>query len=171
MQIGAFSVYASRRGPRNLRVHSFEPMSANHALLLRNLELNHLRQVTAHNAAVTATPGRFKLYLSADNSGMHSLYGGGSDFEEIEGRAFNSLYTALGIERCDLLKLDCEGAEYEILMTADDDVLRRTGAIVMEYHDEGKLPEILGRLKRAGWTTHLPRNGAPMVQAWREGAR
>jgi len=166
-QIGVFSVYVARRGPRRLTVHSFEPMSANHALLKRNLELNQLNHVTAHNAAVAASAGRFKLYLSSDNTGMHSLYGTGSDFEEVEGRSFNTLYDSLGIKYCDVLKLDCEGAEHEILMTATDDTLGRTGAIVMEYHDEAKLPELLNRLERAGFSTELPRNGAPMVHAWR----
>jgi FkbM family methyltransferase len=166
-QIGVFSVYVARRGPHRLTVHSFEPMSANHAMLMRNLELNLLTNVTAHNAAVTATPGKFKLFVSADNTGAHSLYGEGDRFEEVGGRAFNSLYESLGVERCDVLKLDCEGAEHEILMTVTDEVLNRTGAIVMEYHDEQKLPEILDRLRRAGFKTELPRNGAPMVQAWR----
>jgi FkbM family methyltransferase len=166
-QIGVFSVYIARRGPHRLTVHSFEPMSANHRMLQRNLELNQLNHATAHNAAVTAEPGKFKLYLSADNTGMHSLYGGGPNFEEVEGRAFNTLYESLGIKHCDVLKLDCEGAEHDILMTATDDVLNRTGAIVMEYHDEAKLPAILARLQRAGFTTSLPRNGAPMVHAWK----
>lgn len=166
-QIGVFSVYVARRGPRNLRVHSFEPMSANFAMLKRNLEMNNLHGITAHNAAVTARAGRFKLYLSSDNTGMHSLYGGGTHFEEIEGRAFNTLYESLGIGHCDLLKLDCEGAEHEILMSATDEVLKHTGAIVMEYHDEQKLSGILDRLKRAGFSTSLPQNGAPMVHAWR----
>lgn len=166
-QIGVFSVYVARRGPHNLRVHSFEPMSANYAMLKRNLELNNLHRVTPHNAAITAAAGSFKLYLSSDNTGMHSLYGGGTKFEEIEGRAFNTLYESLGIERCDVLKLDCEGAEHEILMTATDNVLNRTSSIVMEYHDETKLPDILDRLEKTGFKTNLPQNGAPMVQAWR----
>jgi hypothetical protein len=50
-------------------------------------------------------------------------------------------------------------------------VLNRTGAIVMEYHDDAKLPAILDRLRRAGFSTSLPRNGAPMVQAWRGASR
>ncbi|MBI1176450.1 FkbM family methyltransferase [bacterium] len=166
-QIGVFSVYVARRGPHNLSVHSFEPMSANYAMLQRNLALNNLQRVTAHNAAVTATAGSFKLYLSADNTGMHSLYGSGVQFEEVEGRAFNTLYESLGVNQCDLLKLDCEGAEHEILMTATDEALQKTAAIVMEYHDENQLPDILQRLKASGFTTKLPHNGAPMVQAWR----
>jgi hypothetical protein len=33
------------------------------------------------------------------------------------------------------MKLDCEGAEYEILFKAPDSVLNRIDRIVMEYHD------------------------------------
>ena len=36
---------------------------------------------------------------------------------------------------CDLLKIDCEGAEYDILMNADPACWRHIRHIVMEYHD------------------------------------
>ena len=39
------------------------------------------------------------------------------------------------LELCDLLKLDCEGAEYSILFSAPRSVLERFKYIVMEYHD------------------------------------
>ena len=34
-----------------------------------------------------------------------------------------------------MLKLDCEGAEYNILFGAPDETLKRIRRIVMEYHD------------------------------------
>ena len=39
------------------------------------------------------------------------------------------------IERCDFLKLDCEGAEYEILLRAPSDVYARIHRVALEYHD------------------------------------
>lgn len=39
------------------------------------------------------------------------------------------------LARCDLLKLDCEGSEFEILEQASDDVLKRVEQIVGEFHD------------------------------------
>lgn len=50
----------------------------------------------------------------------------------------------------DLLKLDCEGAEYAILMGASTESLARVQRIVMEYHDldaerEHSLGAFLGR--------------------------
>src|SRR5688572_25562845 len=52
-----------------------------------------------------------------------------------------------GIDRCDLLKLDCEGAEYRILYSAPRDVLDRIDHIILEYHhfsqEEGANPSAL----------------------------
>jgi hypothetical protein len=41
----------------------------------------------------------------------------------------------------DLLKLDCEGAEYVILMKAPAEILEHIARIVLEYHD----PAAIGR--------------------------
>jgi hypothetical protein len=41
------------------------------------------------------------------------------------------------IERIDLLKMDCEGAEYEILFGTPRDVLAKIAEIRMEIHDFG----------------------------------
>ena len=165
-QIGVFSVYVSCRGPGNLTVHSFEPMKENYSLLRKNLDLNQLKNVTPHNAAVTAEPGKFRLYLSADNTGMHSLYGESDSFEEVEGVGFNELYDSLKIDRCDVLKLDCEGAEYDILRVARPEVLERTGAIIMEYHDESRLPELVARLEQARFAVEVFKDH-PMLYARR----
>jgi uncharacterized protein (UPF0335 family) len=42
------------------------------------------------------------------------------------------------IGRVDLLKLDCEGAEYEILFGMRKNMLSRIERIVMEHHDIGR---------------------------------
>jgi FkbM family methyltransferase len=44
-------------------------------------------------------------------------------------------FERLAIPQCDLMKIDCEGAEYPILFHTSDDVLGRIQRIVMEYHD------------------------------------
>jgi hypothetical protein len=41
----------------------------------------------------------------------------------------------LGIQHCDLLKIDAEGAEYAILFNAPDVAFEKIDRIVMEYHD------------------------------------
>ena len=57
---------------------------------------------------------------------------------------------------CDLLKLDCEGAEFEALLGADDDTLRRAQRIVLEFHRIAGSPElIVDRLEAAGMDVDL----------------
>lgn len=38
-------------------------------------------------------------------------------------------------KKIDLMKLDCEGAEYEILLNQDPKVFKKINRIIMEYHD------------------------------------
>jgi len=51
-------------------------------------------------------------------------------------RSLSSIINQLKLESCDLLKLDCEGAEYDILLNAPPVVLSKIRRIVMEYHDQ-----------------------------------
>jgi hypothetical protein len=61
------------------------------------------------------------------------------------------------LESVDLLKVDCEGGEYDILPDAPDDVLRRVRNIVFEYHTvdgyQSKLDRLMHRLTAAGYRT------------------
>ena len=41
----------------------------------------------------------------------------------------------LGITKIDILKLDIEGAEFELFVSTPDDILRRIGQITVEFHD------------------------------------
>ena len=68
-----------------------------------------------------------------------------------------------GIQRVDLLKLDCEGAEWDILPTAED-VLPRIRQICMEFHCRGEwTPAKLANWLRVRgyevWHTAGPWNG------------
>jgi hypothetical protein len=60
----------------------------------------------------------------------------------------------LATDRVDLLKLDCEGAEYDILMRTTPDVLSRIDRIVMEYHDhrpDVRHPALAAFLRHSGY--------------------
>ena len=54
---------------------------------------------------------------------------------EVSVTTLDALFADYAIERCDLLKIDVEGAEYEIFASASPDTLARIQRIVGEYHD------------------------------------
>jgi FkbM family methyltransferase len=76
-----------------------------------------------------------------------------SEYVELPGRTIGSLMTELGDERIELLKLDVEGAEYELMPTLD---LRGLGVQVLgvQLHHVGSLREareLLGLIRRQGF--------------------
>src|SRR5690606_39196870 len=52
---------------------------------------------------------------------------------------FDDLFNELGIDGCDVMKVDIEGAEYECLLSASLETLRKIQYIAIEFdggHDE-----------------------------------
>jgi hypothetical protein len=72
-------------------------------------------------------------------SGQHRTAGDGASALaapiRVPAITLSGAFEKLQIARCDFLKIDCEGAEYEILFAADETTLSRIGHIAMEYHD------------------------------------
>jgi FkbM family methyltransferase len=136
--IGDFSISLGERFPK-CRVVALEPFPPSFQALTENIALNRLENVTAFPYALGAASGPQRLRAGAAEPGQSStarLGRGVADRpEEVPGRSLAALFRELSIERCDALKMDCEGAEYEILMSSDDATLRRIENLALEYHD------------------------------------
>jgi FkbM family methyltransferase len=130
--IGTFSFLIA---PFAHRVLVFEPVSENYHLLKRNLSGKRFGHVRCVNAAVSDRKKEIKIYISSMGSGSHSTHESvGEEFEVVPALSLEDIFTEYNIERCDLLKIDCEGSEYEILFSTGKDVMSRISRIVLEYH-------------------------------------
>ncbi|MGC8615414.1 MAG: FkbM family methyltransferase, partial [Thermoprotei archaeon] len=71
-----------------------------------------------------------------------------------------------GIDKVSLLKMDCEGCEYEVIRTTPTNILERIDSIILEYHDGPKdLPSLLSR---AGFTVDSSyTEPLGLLRAWR----
>jgi len=69
----------------------------------------------------------------------------------------------------DYLKMDIEGAEYQVFENASYESLRRVRRIGMEYHGTGSYEKLLNRLKTAGFevTRHLRKGHAGILEVQR----
>lgn len=152
--IGLFAVYASLFCKRG-KILSFEPIKENYRLLLENIELNKIKNVKSFNLAVAAKVGKVKIYQHNHDQAAHTLYGNGQKYVQVDSITLKEIIDSNLIERCDLLKLDCEGAEYEILHSLPDDYFKRIIKICMEYHAIENsmvlLAELKNRLTRVGY--------------------
>ncbi|MGV8150747.1 MAG: FkbM family methyltransferase [Candidatus Woesearchaeota archaeon] len=125
--IGTFSVLAARKSRILIAV---EPEKKNFGHLSRNIMQNSLRNVILVNAAVSKKDGADYLFLNGDSS--HSLYHKISSKKiRVKVKTLNTIMRENGIDRIDCLKMDCEGAELDILHHCP---LKKIDNIMMEVH-------------------------------------
>jgi FkbM family methyltransferase len=132
--IGLFTVLASKAAVKG-RVYAFEPFSANFGLLKENVSLNRLDNVTPVNAAVSSRTGRLRFFLN-NTATWHGIYPRGEKVSEIsvESVSLADFLKSEKISRIDFLKMNCEGAEYEILLGCPSAILKKIRMMSVEYH-------------------------------------
>jgi len=133
---GIVSIYLAKLHPE-ITIYAFEPVPATYARLLANLEANGVSNVIPHNTAVTGNGRPLELHLTPQNSGAATAfltrpYANGHEHIEVQSTTLPQIMSDYGIERVRLLKLDCEGAEYEILQ--DTAVLQHVDYLSGELH-------------------------------------
>lgn len=149
--IGVFSVFIERSA-KGVTVYSYEPCRENFDLLEKNVRLNGLcDSIRVFNAGLSGTGGRRELFLDPVNDGAHSIIERKDLSVIIDTVSLKDIFDENGIERCDFLKMDCEGAEYETLYNTPGEYLDRIGAISMEYHDNGDIGDLIKFLERNGF--------------------
>jgi FkbM family methyltransferase len=138
--IGTFALLASRHAFHG-KVFTFEPNSENYDLLRQNIAINNLTNVVPVHAAVSGAPieGKVKLFCSSEG-GYHSVLSDRmSDpdrYEMVDAIPLRAIFDDNDIQRCNFLKLDCEGAEHEILYNLPPEYFARIDKIAMEYHGD-----------------------------------
>lgn len=135
---GDFAISVAREHPDAV-VYAFEPLPESLALLEENLSLNEIKNVRRFPWAVSGRTGTLLLRTATGRSGQHTTTGSAGDSLgeaiSVSSVTLDQIFSELGLEHCDFLKIDCEGAEYEILFHASEQTLRRIRHVGMEYHD------------------------------------
>lgn len=161
--IGEFTIFAAQQAARG-KVVAFEPNPQSFSLLQENLKLNSIRNVQAVLAGVWSKPGMMTLDavngepLQAQTRFSEAELGSGQGVPVL---TLDQLLEKYALQGVDLLKMDCEGAEYPILFSANAKTLCAVRRIVMEYHDLDESQnhrELAGFLRQAGFEVRLSAN-------------
>jgi len=149
--IGLFSLYAAFNGAG--KVYAFEPNREAHRCMLKNIERNNLQgRIVPHQYAVTARSNEVVTIPKAASPQNRIAHEGAPDdgHESVTTISLDDIVRNENISRIDLLKMDCEGCEYEILGNTSASTFSKIGRIIIEYHD-GKEREIEKNLQRYGF--------------------
>ncbi len=152
--IGVFTVYAAKLAKKGA-VYSFEPDPGNFSQLKKNVELNGLNNAKIFNEGIFSKEGTFDFYVSDQHSGGNSML-------KVSGEKISAHFTTLTsvmdsnkIEQIDFLKIDTEGAEYDILLSTPASYFSRISRIGLETHDwmtEQKGPVLKKFLEELGFS-------------------
>ena len=156
--IGCFTLLAARAGHRVLAV---EPSPANFSILRRNVQRNGVEDVELAQAAAGECRRTARLVLpdDASHTGRFSLFPGrGVRTMPVPVLTLDEILRSARVDRVALLKLDCQGSEYEILYSAGVSLLERIDSIAVECEvfpdrPEWSLMTLQGFLESSGFQT------------------
>ncbi|MFZ2190540.1 MAG: FkbM family methyltransferase [Candidatus Magasanikiibacteriota bacterium] len=139
--IGLFSIYASVLNPK-VKIIALEPEPSNFALMKENLKLNHCKNVVVKQTALIASEESEVTLQLSKNSHNHivpllNCYIVDPANKEIEVSATNleKMILKNKLDKIGLLKMDIEGAEFEIFENVEDGILNIVENIAVEYHE------------------------------------
>jgi FkbM family methyltransferase len=153
VDIGAFigdsALYFAGRGAE--KIIAFEPVSYLSEIAKQNVRLNHMESKIRVCQKAVATESDVKnIYFNPRDPGGSSMVFDKKDTLKlpVDTISLSAIIQELG--NVDLLKLHCEGEEYEILYSAfAEGTLKAVGKIVVNIH--GPPEPIVGVLNRAGF--------------------
>lgn len=132
--IGVFALWAATRAP-NTRVLSFEPFPKNIEFFEMNVMESRIENVQIYPWAVGKKDELRRLGVS-DSWILHSLNDSEDKEEdgsiEVECKSLDTIFNE--VNSCGLLKLDCEGGEYEALYSASRETLGKIDRLVCEFN-------------------------------------
>jgi FkbM family methyltransferase len=139
--IGLFATYLAKKHP-GIKIYSFEPIPPNFEAFQENLRLNGVTNVQVFNQAVTKDRRELEMIVHFQNSGgatghLRDMTLPGHAHFKVPSLTLDDIFEKFGITKCKLLKIDCEGSEYEILMNTK--MLDRVEHLRGEFHINSNL--------------------------------
>ncbi len=162
--VGVFSLYASQI--KRTQVYAFEPHPNNFKILLNNVRKNKITNVECFDYAL-GIADETRILIEGNIAGGHKLsneneHANSEGNLKVKSVTLSRMTEKLNIDTIDFVKLDCEGAEGEIIKSLGQDGLKKINKMAIEFHDNHSIlshKEILIELQNSGFKTSLKWDG------------
>lgn len=151
--IGAVSIFVdsfnkNREDDQKIKVYAVEPEPNNLRLLNRNIKNNPTENITVVNNAIWHT----KSMVSISNLGANSSI---VDLEEenktdVLAITLENLFSIYKIKEVDVMKIDIEGAEFDLILNTPAKTLAKINYLVLEFDKsfDGKFGQMVEKLSK-----------------------
>jgi len=130
-----------------------------------NIKLNNLSgRIVPVKIALAGRSGTVDLFiprnggLATTTAGHLENYGEKSDIPPIKIKALtlSDFFNEHNINFCDFIKMDVEGAEYDIFYNTPEEILRRIGIMTLECHGDGDINQLMKFISDRGFAVSRP---------------
>ncbi len=135
-QLGAFACQLAQLQPQ-ATIRTYEPSPTSASVLRRNVQLNKFTdRVAVIQEAMSASIGTAEFEDNEGGSGLNSLVSGGMGnvaTTTVQTTTFDAAVAAAGAP-VNIVKIDCEGAEYDLVKASSPESWASVQRLVLEYH-------------------------------------
>ena len=133
--IGTFSVIASQKAP-NGKIYAVEASKDTFRILKKTVEENNIRNIICVNSAISHSDGTEKLFLSPENWEHSITKEFTGEFELVKSYSLKTFFQEYDLKCCDLIKFNCEGAEFSIIFSTPPEALKKIKMMLILFHED-----------------------------------
>ena len=171
---GLFSLFAADTlRKEDFKIYAFEPFPPTYDKLVNNIRINNLEdKIIPINRGLSGKKSGKIAFYAAKDSFDHSIFNEYHTDKKIlvDQQTVVDFMDEYNIDYVDLAKVNCEGAEYDILQNTPSSYIEKIKEFRMEYHNfdyEGKeyqISNIVESLKQSNYVVsfklpYLPEHG------------
>jgi FkbM family methyltransferase len=137
--IGRYTITSSKQVGNTGKVVAIEADPENFQLLKRNIDLNKLTNVMPLNYAVFSERTKIKLYEQSASAKYNSIMltraAKTKNYVEVNADTLDSILKLNGVNRVNWIKIDVEGAEFEVLKGSTKSLSGENMYLLIEIHN------------------------------------
>jgi len=150
--IGAVSIFVdsfnkNRDDDSKIRVYAVEPEPNNLYLLNENIKYNPIENITVVNNAIWHEE---KMVSISNRGGNSSIVDLEEDGAEVLAITLETLFSTYDIKEVDVMKIDIEGAEFDLILKTPPETLAKINKLVLEFDKsfDGRFGQMVEKLSK-----------------------
>lgn len=130
--IGVFAIYVATR-QKDVSVFAYEPFATNVEFLRKNVSDSGIDSIQIFEKAIAGQTENRNIKVE-ENWVTNSISATNDDKDGLQVSCISLDDAIAKMDKCDLLKIDCEGSEYEIFYNASEETMKQIRKVACEYH-------------------------------------